>query len=58
MMKVWALANHMVGTYLWYSRYFFRLVNKFSTFMEQENYTEQVTVKVNSCGDLYYIAAQ
>ena len=26
--------------------------------MEQENYTEQVMAKVNSCGDLYYIAEQ
>jgi len=26
--------------------------------MEHENYTEQVMVKVNSCGDLYYIAEQ
>jgi len=26
--------------------------------MKQENYTEQVMAKVNSCGDLYYIAEQ
>jgi hypothetical protein len=37
---------------------FFRLVNKFSTFTEQESSTEQVMAKVNSCGDLYYIAEQ
>jgi hypothetical protein len=36
----------------------FQLVIKFSKFMEQENYTEQVMAKVNSCGDLYYIAEQ
>ena len=37
---------------------FFQLVNKLSTFMVQENYTEQVVAKMNSCGDLYYIAEQ